>query len=253
MVDAGNRADVVAVCTRLDGVALAIELAAARIPAMSPAELDRRLDQRFRVLRSGDRVAPARHQTLRAAIDWSYDLLSQPEQRLLDRLSVFSGGCTLAAAEAVCAGGPIDGDEVFELLASLVARSLVLADAGPETRYRLLETIREYGEERLAENGEADALRLRHAEYFLQFLGVVNAHLYGPGQVEWGARLARERHNLLAAMAYALDTENADLAFALFCERPADAFQINDVLVFDSDALLALPGAAEHPGPRSRS
>jgi predicted ATPase/class 3 adenylate cyclase len=248
VVDAGNRADVVAVCTRLDGVALAIELAAARIPAMSPAELDRRLDQRFRLLRSGDRVAPARHQTLRAAIDWSYDLLTQPEQRLLDRLSVFTGGCTLGAADAVCTGGVIDGDEVFELLAGLVARSLVLADAGPETRYRQLETIREYGEQHLAENGEADALRLSHAEYFLRFLGDVHAHLYGPGQVEWGARLARERPNLLAAMAYALDTQNLDLAFGLFCGLPAEAMQINDVLVFDPEPLLALPGAGEHPG-----
>ena len=117
-----------AVCTRLDGVALAIELAAARIPAMNPSELARRLDRRFRLLSGGGRVAIERHQTLRAAIDWSYDLLTEPEQRLLARLSVFSGGCTLEAAEAVCAGDPIDGDDVFELLASLVARSLVVAD-----------------------------------------------------------------------------------------------------------------------------
>ena len=189
-----------------------------------------------------------RHQTLRAAIDWSYDLLTEPEQRLLGRLAVFSGGCTLEAAEAACAGGPIEADEVFESLASLVARSLVLADAGPKTRYALLETIREYGEERLAECGETDTLHLRHARYYAEFIGDVNAHLYGPGQAEWGARLARERNNLLAAMAYALDTQNVDLAFGLFCERPADAFQINDVLVFDPEALLALPGAGEHPG-----
>ena len=234
-------------CTRLDGIALAIELAAARVAAMSPAELARRLG-RFRLLTSGGRVAIARHQTLRAAIDWSYELLSETEQRLLARLSVFSGGCTLEAAEAVCAGGVISGDDVFEVLARLVARSLVVADNGPETRYRLLETIREYGEERLAEASETETLRLRHARYYAEFTGVVNAHLYGPGQVEWGGRLAREHDNLLAAMAYALDTQNTDLAFELFCQQPAEAFQVNTVVVFDPEALLALPGATGHPG-----
>ncbi len=167
-VDNTNRTDVHTVCTRLDGVALAIELAAARIPAMSPSELTRRLDQRFQLLSGRGRVTIERHQTLRAAIDWSYELLTEPEQRLLARLAVFSGGWAADAAEAVCAGDPIDAHEVFELLAGLVARSLVVADTGTDTRYRLLETIREYGEERLAEAGETDTLRLRHAEYYTE-------------------------------------------------------------------------------------
>jgi predicted ATPase/DNA-binding SARP family transcriptional activator len=247
-VDATNRADVVAVCTHLDGVALAIELAAARIPAMNPSELARRLDRRFRLLTGGGRVAIERHQTLRAAIDWSYELLTEPEQRLLARLSVFSGGCTLEAAEAITAVEPIDANEVFELVAGLVARSLVVADTGPETRYRLLETIREYGEEHLAEARETDMLRLRHASYYTELARVAQSHLYGREQVEWGARLARERENLLAAMAFALDTQDADLAFGLFCQFPLFGLQVDDVVVFDPTPLLALPGATEHPG-----
>ena len=198
VVDATNAEAVAQVCQRLDGVPLAIELAAARIAAMNPGELARRLDRRFRLLTGGDRDAIERHQTLRATIDWSYDLLSEPEQRLLDRLSVFAGGCTLDAAEAVCAGDPIDADDGFELLANLVARSLVVADdTGPDTRYRLLETIRQYGEERLAEHEETDVLRARHCDHYTEFAGVVRGHSYGPGQIEWGARLARDRDNLL--------------------------------------------------------
>ena len=153
-VAAQNAAAVTAVVRRLDGIALAIELAAARVPAMTPAELARRLERSFAVLATGRRGAVARHQTLRAAIDWSFELLAVPEQRLLARLAVFAGGATLEAAEAVCSGEGIDPDAVFELLASLVARSLVVAEEhGPETRYRLLETIRQYGEQRLNEAG----------------------------------------------------------------------------------------------------
>jgi predicted ATPase/class 3 adenylate cyclase len=248
-VDAANADAVAQVCERLDGVPLAIELAAARIPAMNPAELARRLDRRFRLLTGGDRVAIERHQTLRATIDWSYDLLDADQQRLLARLAVFSGGCTLEATEAVCGGDPIDTDDVFDLLAGLVSRSLVVADdTGPDTRYRLLETIRQYGEERLAGHEETDPLRLRHAEYYTEFTGVVHGHIYGPGQLEWAARLARDHDNVLAAMAYALGTHNADLAFRLFCQIPFYGLQVNDVVLFDPAPLLGMPGAAEHPG-----
>ena len=149
-VTAENAAPVAAAVRRLDGIALAIELAAARIAAMTPAELARRLERNFAVLGAGRRGTLPHHQTLRATIDWSYQLLAEPEQRLLARLAVFAGGCTLEAAETVCGGEGIDPDTVFELLASLVARSLVVTEEhGPETRYRLLETIRQYGEERL--------------------------------------------------------------------------------------------------------
>jgi predicted ATPase/class 3 adenylate cyclase len=252
VVSNANAMAVIQVCERLDGVPLAIELAAARVTAMNPAELAQRLDRRFEVLAGGRRRAVERHQTLRAAIDWSYELLSEPEQRLLARLAVFAGGCTVEAAEAVCAGESIAAHDVFELLAGLVARSLVVADdTGPETRYRLLETIRQYGEERLAEAGDTDRLRRRHVGYFIEFVRVVRGHVWGSGQIEWAARLAREHDNLLSAMAFALDIHDADLAFGLFCEIPgliAFGVQINDLVVFDPTPLLALPGATEHPG-----
>jgi predicted ATPase/class 3 adenylate cyclase len=251
VVDDANRGDVVALCLRLDGVALAIELAAARTAAMSPSELVRRLDRRFRLLSGGERTAIERHQTLRAAIDWSYDLLSEPEQRLLARLSVFAGGFTLEAAEAVCADDPIEVDDVFELLATLVARSLVLAETGAETRYRLLETIRQYGEERLAEAGETDALRARHADHYIEFAGIAARGMWGPDQREWGARLAREHDNLHAAMAFALDTEDLERAMSLLCAAPAIPVQVDNPVVFDPAPVLALPGADEHPGSAS--
>ena len=248
-VDAANAHAVGEVCRRLDGVPLAIELAAARVAAMNPAELARRLDRRFRLLTGGERVAIERHQTLRATIDWSYDLMSDPEKRLLARLSVFAGGCTLEAAEAVCGNDPIEVDEVLELLVGLVARSLVVADdAEPETRYRLLETIRQYGEERLAEVSETEACRVSHARYYGQLVGEVSSHIYGPGQREWGARLAREHDNLLLAMAYALDRQDVDLAMGLFCPVPFLSVQMNDLVFFDPTPILALPGCADHPG-----
>jgi predicted ATPase/class 3 adenylate cyclase len=248
VLDDTNRADVAAICTRLDGVALAIELAAARIPAMSPSDLSRRLDRRFRLLSGGDRVAIERHQTLRAAIDWSYDLLSEAEQRLLVRLSVFTGGFTLEAAEEVCSGDPIEADDIFELLANLVARSLVVAETATETRYRLLETIRQYGEERLVEVAETDALRARHADHYAEFAGIATRGICGPGQFEWGARLAREHDNLFAAMAFALETEDVERAMALLCALPTVGLQMDNPVVFDPMPVLALPGAVEHLG-----
>ena len=170
VLDAANAPAVGQVCRRLDGVPLAIELAAARVTSMSAAELASALDRRFDVLAGGRRRAVKRQQTLRATIDWSYDLLDESQQRLLARLAVFAGGCTREAAEAVCAGDPIVGRAVLGLLTDLVARSLVVADRGGlDTRYRLLETIREYSEERLIEHGEIDALRDRHARYYADF------------------------------------------------------------------------------------
>ena len=149
---------------------LAIELAAARVTLMSPAELAAALDHRFDLLAGGRRGAVKRQQTLRATIDWSYDLLDDTQRRLLARLSIFAGGCTREATEAVCAGEPIEARAVFGLLGELVARYLVVAERdGLETRYRLSETIREYGEERLVEHGETDGLRDRHARYYAEF------------------------------------------------------------------------------------
>ena len=243
---AENSSAVVTVCRRLDGVPLAIELAAARIIAMSPAELARGLDRRFETLAGGRRRAVQRHQTLRAAIDWSYELCSEPERRLLARLSVFAGGFTRDAAEGVCSGDSIEPGRVFECLAGLVAQSLVVAQRhGPDTRYRLLETIREYGEDRLADRDETAALRRRHAEYYRDFARLVQEEVQGPRQIEAGGRLVAEHENLLGAMNYAIDTEDVDLAFRLLYNT-SRIWQIGYGLQLPVDAI-GLPGAAEHP------
>jgi predicted ATPase len=156
------------ICYRLDGMPLTIELAAARVRVLSVEQISSRLDDSFRLLAGSGRAALPRHRTLRATMDWSYDLLSEEEQRLLRRLSVFAGGFTLGAAESVGAGEGIGEDEVLDLLASLVDKSLVIVserDGG--TRYRLLETVRQYGREKLEASADAEAVRRRHAEFYL--------------------------------------------------------------------------------------
>jgi predicted ATPase/class 3 adenylate cyclase len=249
-VTAGNAAAVAEVVRRLDGMALAVELAAARVPAMTPAELARRLERSFVVLAAGRRGAAARHQTLRATIDWSFQLLTGPEQVLLGRLAVFAGGCTLQAAEAVCGGEGIDPDAVFELLAALVAQSLVVAeDQGPGTRYRLLETIRQYGEERLEEAAEADRWRARHAGYYAELLGRVREHAHDPSpEVFWAIRLSAEQDNLLGAWSWAIGTGNVVTAFQILAGfAPCEVWNTYPLLL-PGEAALDLPGAAEHPG-----
>ena len=249
-VTAENAAAVAAVVRRLDGIALAVELAAARVPAMTPAELARRLERSFAVLAAGRRDAAERHQTLRAAIDWSFQLLTAPEQALLGRLAVFAGGGTLEAAEAVCAGDGIDPGAVFGLLASLVARSLVVAEEhGIETRYRLLETIRQYGEQRLEGAGEAERRRARHAGYYADLPGRVRDHANVPNQeVFWAVRLGAEQDNLLAAWSWAIGTGNAGAAFQILAGFAPCEVWTTYPLKLAGEAALGLPGAAEHPG-----
>jgi predicted ATPase len=243
-----NTAAVIQVCRRLDGVPLAIELAAARVVAMSPAELVEGLERRFDTLAGGRRRAVRRHQTLRAAIDWSYDLLSDDERRLLVRLAVFSGGCARAAVEAVCGVAPLAPGKVFGLLAALVAKSLVVAQRDrPETRYRLLETIREYAEERLGETGETESLRATHAEYYCQLAGGLNEDLFGPRQAIAGRRLLAEQENLLAAVNNAIDTNNVDLALRLVRNSLYRGSQSGVRLILPVDAVLRLAGAVDHP------
>jgi len=245
-----NAAAVAAVVRRLDGVPLAIELAAARVPTMTPAELARRLERSFAVLAAGRRGAVERHQTLRAVIDWSFNLLTEPEQRLLPRMAVFAGGCTLEAAEAVCGGEGIDPDAVFELLAGLVARSLVVAEEhGPGTRYRLLETIRQYGEQRLEGAGEAGRWQARHARYYADLLGRVRDDAHEPDpEVFWALRLSAEQDNLLAAWSWAIGTGNVDTAFRMLAGFAPCEVWTTYPLVLAGEAALGLPGAAEHPG-----
>ena len=247
-VTAENAGAIGEICRRLDGVPLAIELAAARVPAMNPRELAARLDRRFQVLAGGRRGKVERHQTLRAVIDWSYDLLGETEQRLLDRVTVFQGGWTLEAAEAVCAGSAVDRSDVFELSERLVARSLVIAeDHGFQTRYRLLETIRQYGEERLAEHGETEDLRARHADYYVEFMRVTAAEFLGRDQIESGKRFSAEHENVIAALAHAIDRDDADLAFQLVRNTPQTGWGLDYAVRLPVEPVLGLTGASEHP------
>ena len=165
-----DNADVIAeICRRVDGIPLAIEFAAARVSHLSPQQIARKLDDRFRLLTGGRRHVQ-RQQTLQATLDWSYDLASERERILLRRLAVFPGSFSLAAAEGICSGGAVQPSEVTDLVGSLVAKSFVEVDpCGAETRYRLLETVRAYGSERLAHAGEADSVRNRHRDWFLAF------------------------------------------------------------------------------------
>jgi predicted ATPase/class 3 adenylate cyclase len=248
VLDAANTSAVAQVCRRLDGVPLAIELAAARVTSMTPAELASALDRRFDLLAGGRRRAVKRQQTLRATIDWSYDLLDESQQRLLARLAVFAGGCTREAAEVICAGGSIEGSAMLGLLTDLVGRSLVDAQrGGVDTRYRLLETIREYGEERILEHGETDALRDRHARYYVEYARRCSDELWGPGQIEWGSRMAADGENFLAAFAHAVDIQDLDFAISLL--ESTSLFPVQDglVLTLPVEPVLADPGLQQHP------
>lgn len=194
-----DRARAVAdICVRLDGIPLALELAAVRVAVLPVAEIARLLDHRFRLLTGGSREV-ARHQTLRATVDWSYELLDDAEKALFARLAVFAGGWNLAAAQAVCAGEPIAVEDVVYVLISLIERSLVVVDEDGD-RYRLLETIREYAKEKLAASGEAPVFRQRHRDYFLAFAEEAEPNLMGVEQTVWLRRLDRDNDNLRAAL-----------------------------------------------------
>jgi predicted ATPase/DNA-binding CsgD family transcriptional regulator len=198
-----NAMAVAHICYRLDGIPLALELAAARTKVLSVDQISERLDNAFSLLTRGGRTAPSHHKTLRAAMDWSYDLLTEQEQTLLARLSVFAGGFSLEAAEAVGMGGGIDGFDVLDLLASLVDKSLVLvAEQDGEARYRLLETVRQYGREKLEESGEAEQALQRHAEFYLAL--AEGADLMSKEQAVWLKRLETEHDNLRSALALSL-------------------------------------------------
>ncbi len=246
-LDAKNATAVAQICRRLDGVPLAIELAAARVGLLTAGELAQRLDQRFRVLTGSERGAVERHQTLRAAIDWSYDLLGDAERRLLDRLSVFAGGFTLAAAEEIAGSDGVDAMEVFELLAGLVAKSLVVADThGIEARYRLLETIRQYAEERLDENGEATSARDSHARYFAAFTESAAVGLHSAAEPEWIERTAPESDNIRTALTWAIEAHDAETTARFFAPRLTLSFSdLGRVVTVCAPAALAVPGIAE--------
>nr|MBA2313000.1 tetratricopeptide repeat protein [Actinomycetota bacterium] len=208
-----NVAAVIAICRRLDGLPLAIELAAARIKVLAPHGLLDRLDHSLKLLSSGRRDASERQRTLRGAISWSYDLLSEVEQRLFSRLGVFAGGWSLDAAEQVCDRGDLDL-EVLDGLASLVDKSLVRAVAGDEERFSMLETIREFATESLEESGEAQEIRRAHAEYFRGLAEEAEPHLVGENQKEWLDRLERDLGNIRAALTWSF-LRHIDLATSI--------------------------------------
>ena len=211
-----NAPAVAQVCYRLDGIPLAIELAAARTKVLSVEEVADRLDDCFRVLSAGGRTARPRQHTLHATMDWSHDLLSDEERTLFRRLSVFAGGFSLEAAETVCVGGDAERDEVLGLLSRLVDKSLVVArEEGGETRYRLLETVRQYGSERLSESDEAAEFRERHAGYYLTLAEEAEPELKGEGQLTWLERLEREHDNLRASMRWLLERGELEAAARL--------------------------------------
>jgi predicted ATPase/DNA-binding SARP family transcriptional activator len=206
---------VVRICRALDGIPLAIELAAARLRALTAAQVADRLDDRFRLLSVGDRAALPRHQTLRAVVDWSWELLDEPERAVLRRLSVFGGGATPAGAEHVCALGPADGTDhrdVIDLVAALVDKSLVMATGEHQVRYQLLETVRAYAADRLAEAGEAHRARAAHAEFFLDLAERAEPELRSSDQLVWLNRMTAEHDNFSAALRHVIaagDTASA--------------------------------------------
>ena len=214
---ADNAQAVAQICHQLDGIPLALELAAARVKSMGVEQLVDRLGDRFALLTRGSRTALQRHQTLRSLIDWSHDLLSEPERVLLRRLAVFAGGWTLDAAEAVCSSAPLAASDVLDLLARLVEKSLVgLDDSAAEPRYRMLETIRQYGAEKLVAAGEADALRSRHLMQGVTFAESLCVPIFvNDSDRRWRARADAELDNLRQAVAWSLESGQPQLGLRL--------------------------------------
>ncbi|GAA2759343.1 BTAD domain-containing putative transcriptional regulator [Actinopolymorpha rutila] len=228
--DAHTLATLARVCRALDGMPLAIELAAARLRTMSLDQLANRLDDRFRLLTGGSRTALPRHRTLRAVVDWSWELLTDAERVVLRRLSVFSGGASMEAAEGVCAGdaaeagtaeagavepGAVEPGQVLELLTALTEKSLLVTEGEGAPRYRMLGTIKEYAAQRLAEAGESESTRRAHLAYFTELAETAEPHLRRAEQLRWLATLEAEHDNLAAAMRGALAAGEAQGAMRL--------------------------------------
>jgi non-specific serine/threonine protein kinase len=212
---ADNARAVAEICQRLDGLPLAIELAAARVKVLAPAAMLERLDNRLKILTGGARDLPGRQQTMRGAVAWSYDLLDEGERALFSRLAVFAGGATLGAAEAVCGW---DGLDVLDTVSSLVDKSLLRQrdDEDGEARFTMLEVVREYALEQLEASGEAAAVRLEHARYFQRFAVAASPGIRGADQAVWVGRLAREDQNLVAALVATFEREPSEgAAFVL--------------------------------------
>jgi predicted ATPase/DNA-binding SARP family transcriptional activator len=252
-VTEANAADVARICQVLDGMPLAIELAAARLRTLSPAQLTARLGDRFALLTGGSRTALPRHQTLRAVVEWSWDLLSKPERVLARRLAVLPAGATLGAAEGICSdepdalGGELPAGAVLDVLTALADKSFLTVDGDTEPRYRMLDTIRAYCLERLAEAEEEDTARDRMSGYYLALAETADPLLRTRAQRPWFGVLAAERDNMHAALRWAIEREDAEVALRfgaalawywyVCCQRDCE------VLVQAALALPAAPGA----------
>ena len=241
-----NAAAIASICRRLDGIPLAIELAASRIKALGVEQIAGRLDDRFRILTGGSRTALPRHQTLRSLIDWSYSLLSEPERAMFRKLAVFAGGWTLEAAEAVCVGEGIGASDALELLTHLVEKSLVVADAqAMAPRYHMLETICQYAREKLEEANDAELVSDRHLAYFLSFAEAAEPHFFHPDQLRWYATTDAELDNVRTALEWSLAHARAEsgmrLASALHRYWVARLYWREATGWFER--LLALPAA----------
>lgn len=249
-----SAAAIASICYRLDGIPLAIELAAARVRSLSIENVAARLDDRFSLLTRGDTTALPRQQTLRALIDWSFDLLTHPERTLLRRLAVFAGGWTLEGAEVVGADGEVCQTDVLGLLANLVEKSLVSLDA-QGGRYRLLETVRQYAQERLDESGEARAVRTRHLIFYVTYAERAGAEIIGPSQGMWLAQLDLESENILAAHAWCDSVEGGgELGLRLVFAIKLYLMYRGRLALLRAATLdaLARPGALERTRPRCR-
>jgi predicted ATPase/DNA-binding SARP family transcriptional activator len=242
-----NSSAVAELCRRLDGIPLAIELAAARVRSLTPDELVARLDQRFKLLTRGSRASLERHQTLRTTIDWSYNLLAEEERAAFNRLSVFAGGFDLAAAEAVLGDGDLDAEDAGRLLGQLVDKSLLLVDhQARTTRYRLLETIRQYAQERLERAGETAAVRGRHTDYYTGVAETAGPHLRSRDQLSWVAILTPDIDNLRAAFDGAVEESRPDPALRLVLALAVAGLPIGWTVIGWADTAAAVPGARDH-------
>ena len=249
-----NSGSIASLCRRLDGIPLAIELAAARVNVLSVEQIAVRLDDAVRLLAGGSRTSPARHQTLQATFEWSHDLLSEPERLLLARVSVFAGGWTLEAAEAVCGSVPLEREDILDLLGQLVDKSLVLVEAGDGDvrRYRLLEPLRQFAAERLAERGATADLRQRHAHWVSALVEGAARSYHGPNEPAALDRLEREHANIQAGFDWLLDgqaqvDEAARLAGGLWW-----FWTLRDNWLEARSRLKRLLDASPRPGPSSQ-
>ena len=249
-----NAADVVAICRELDGLPLAIELAAARVPLLGVSGVHERLRERFRMLTGGSRTAMRRQQTLRESLDWSHDLLSGDERAVFRRCGVFAGSFTLAAAQASVGGEQLDEWAVLDHLGSLVNKSLLVADAGEPRRYRLLESAREYALQKLADSGESFVVRGRHAALYLGIALAAEPHLTGADRRSWLLQLRADLNNLRAAFVW-FTRERRDAAAAMRLTSALAWFAYFEGLFEEGKGwlkeALCLPGAEAHPAARA--